>query len=133
MMLARNWLKTTKEQHNIEALRCRQGETLFFEPVGLIHATNVHFVQRSWASPELGEKRIGSCKIVFRVLNELAEQGWAGEAAGGAMVYAHACSAAGTANFTISGLGNFPHNLVIDTPVKEVLFIYELYVNFISC
>jgi hypothetical protein len=45
------------------------------------------------------------------------------------VVHAHACSAAGTANFIIPGLGNFSHDLIMDAPVKEVLFIYELYVK----
>jgi len=38
------------------------------------------------------------------------------------MVLAHACSTAGTANFIIPGLGNFPHDLIIDMPVKAVQF-----------
>jgi hypothetical protein len=46
------------------------------------------------------------------------------------MVCAHACSAARTANFIIPSLGNFSHDFVVDMPVKEVLFIYELYVKF---
>jgi uncharacterized membrane protein YvlD (DUF360 family) len=49
------------------------------------------------------------------------------------MVHAHGCSAAGTANFIVAGFGNLAYDSVIDTPVKEVLFIYELYVNLIAC
>ena len=46
------------------------------------------------------------------------------------MVYAHACPTAETAPFRTFGFRNFSHNLAIDAPVKEVLFIYELYVTF---
>jgi len=53
-----------------------------------------------------------------------------GEAAGWAVVSAHCRPTAGTANFIIPGLGNFPHDFIVDSPVKEVLFVYELYVNF---
>jgi hypothetical protein len=56
----------------------------------------------------------------------------AGEAAGWTMVLAHACSAAGTPNLIALGFGYSTHNFIIDTPVKEVLFVYELYVNFFS-
>ena len=38
------------------------------------------------------------------------------------MVSAHACSAAGAANFIVPGLGNFSHDLIVDTPVKEVKY-----------
>ena len=48
------------------------------------------------------------------------------------MVCAHACPAGGTFNLIIFGFGYLPYNLVIDAVVKEVLFIYELYVNFFS-
>jgi hypothetical protein len=61
------------------------------------------------------------------------------------MVHAHACSTAGTAFYLTPslsskwrgsrgcGLGNSSHDFVIDPPVKEVLFVYELYVNFLLC
>jgi hypothetical protein len=50
----------------------------------------------------------------------------AGEAAGAAMVCAHCRSAARAANLIIPGFGNSSHDFVVDTPVKEVLFVYEL-------
>ena len=49
------------------------------------------------------------------------------------MVCAHCRSAAGTANLIIPCLGDFPSNIVIYAPVKEVLFVHELHVRFLSC
>ena len=57
----------------------------------------------------------------------------AGEAASAAVICANACPTAGTFNLIIFGSGYIPYNFVVDTPVKEVLFVYELYVNFFSC